>query len=73
MSTAIHSKSANILSGFTSIIITCFLNKVNVNEYLNWIQVNWLKVKANPKQYLPWSYNEYVESIKATEEAKFAA
>jgi hypothetical protein len=62
-------RSANILSGFTSIIITCFLNKVNVNEYLNWIQINWLKVQAKPKEYLPWHYTEYINSLKINQAA----
>jgi hypothetical protein len=67
-------KSANILSGFTSLIITCFLNKVNVNEYLNWLQDNWLKVRNNPKKYFPWHYAQYMDSLKTSEsEVKFAA
>ncbi len=66
-------KSANILSGFTSIIITCRLNNVNVNEYLKWIQENWLKVQADPNAYLPWCYTEYINKLKNIDLAKLAA
>lgn len=66
-------KSANILSGFTSIIITCRLNNINVEGYLNWIQENWLKVQSNPKEYLPWRYTEYINNLRVVEEAKLVA
>jgi len=66
--------SAKILSGFTSIITTCRVNNVNANEYLNWVQENWLKVQASQgSNYMPWDYNEYKKKLEAENLAKLAA
>jgi len=65
-------KSAKILSDLTSIVVTCRQNQVNVNEYMNWIQENWIRVQKNPDNFLPWHYQEYLE-VAATSVARTAA
>jgi len=48
---------AKVLSGLSSIVKTCFLNKVNAYGYLNWIQDNFVKVTRNPENFMPWHYS----------------
>lgn len=55
-------KSAAILSGLTSIIMTCKQNGINAYGYLNWLQEHWLQAQKNPCDYLPWKYKEIKES-----------
>lgn len=54
--------SASILSGITSIIMTCKQNNINAYNYLNWLQEHWLHAQKNPEDYLPWKYKEIKES-----------
>ena len=50
--------SAAILSGMTSLVMTCKQNNINAYGYLNWIQRHWLHALKNPSDYLPWKYTE---------------
>lgn len=54
-------KSAAILSGLTSIIVTCQQNNINAYGYLNWLQEHWLHALKNPSNYLPWKYAEKIK------------
>ncbi len=56
-------RSAMISSGFSSIIKTCEVNNINPQSYLNWIQDNWKFVLIRPKDYMPWSYAEYIRNL----------
>jgi hypothetical protein len=55
-------RAAIISSGFSSIIKTCELNGINPQSYLNWIQDHWKFVRIRPKDYMPWSYAEYIRN-----------
>jgi transposase len=44
-----------------SIIETCVLNQVNPYNYFLVLQQNTLKVLDDPKNWLPWAYNEALE------------
>ena len=54
--------SAAVLSGLTGITKTCWENGINPYAYLNWIQENYKQVAATPEKYLPWCYNQYIDS-----------
>ena len=51
--------SAEILSGLSGIVRTCEANGINGFAYLNWVQANWVKVRKDASNYLPWKYLEY--------------
>ena len=48
--------SAEVLSGISSIVKTCAVNKINAFGYLNWVQENWQAVQKSPENFLPWHY-----------------
>lgn len=57
-------KSAAILSGLASIIMTCKQNNINAYGYMNWLQEHWLHALKYPSDYLPW---KYMESLKESD------
>jgi hypothetical protein len=56
-------RSATIMNDLFSIVSTCEANKINAFAYLNWLQVNWQAVQAEPQHYLPWHFKEATEKI----------
>ena len=58
--------SAAVLSGLTSLVMTCQENGVNAFEYLNWIQLRWLSVRnTQGLGYLPWDYKSEMGGLRA--------
>ena len=56
--------SAEVLSGISSIVVTCMANDIDSFGYLNWMQDNATILKKQPKNYLPWKYVEYLNSTE---------
>lgn len=56
--------SAEVLSGLSSLVKTCEINQINAFGYLNWIQEHWKEIQKNPKDYLPWRYQEYLNNTE---------
>ncbi|MCP5527668.1 MAG: transposase [Verrucomicrobiales bacterium] len=50
---------------FMSLIQTCRLNRVNPWDYLMALVRHPDQVRANPEQWLPWNYQDALESAKA--------
>lgn len=55
--------SALVMSDLFSLVSTCEANGINAFAYLNWIQVHWKKVQAEPQTYLPWCFKQDTEKI----------
>lgn len=56
--------SAKILSGLTSIVKSCERAKINVFNYLNWLQDNVSTVLQNPSEWLPWKWRAYMDNTE---------
>lgn len=52
---------AHVGDVITSLIATCELNGINCFDYLSKLQQNRRKLEENPKQWLPWNYQETLE------------
>ena len=48
-----------------TLIVTCQLNKANPHEYLTELQYNQEAVKANPGDWLPWTYKATLDRLSA--------
>ena len=48
-----------------TLIYTCRLNKINPFEYLTELQRNSAALKANPADWMPWSYAVTLERQRA--------
>lgn len=57
--------SAEIWSGFFSIVYTCEQNNINAYAYLNWLQENWFAANREPEKFLPWHLPIQTELIAA--------
>jgi len=57
-------KSSEILSGFASIVFTCYENGINPVNYLNWLQDNASKANRNAVEYMPWKYQELMNDTE---------
>ncbi len=58
-------QSALIMSDLFSLVVTCESNGINAFAYLNWLQINWKQVQAEPHRFLPWHFKNETEDIMA--------
>lgn len=58
-------ESAMIMSDMFSLVVTCESNGINAFAYLNWIQVHWKQVQAEPHLFMPWHFKNETEKIVA--------
>jgi rubredoxin len=56
---------AHVGDVITSLIATCELNGINCFDYLSKLQQNRRKIEENPKQWLPWNYQETLEESQS--------
>lgn len=56
-------QGAKVGDAYLTLIVTCQLNKGNPHEYLTELQYNHEAVKANPGDWLPWTYKATLQRI----------
>jgi transposase len=59
-------RGARVGDIYMSLIKTCELNKVNPPEYLTALQRNHQAVKANPGEWMPWTFRATLERIRGS-------
>lgn len=56
-------KGADVGDILTSVLGTAVANGINVFDYLVALQQNWFDVGRNPNRWLPWNYQETLQSM----------
>lgn len=59
-------KGADVGDTLTTILATAIHNNVNVFDYLLALQQNWFDVGRNPERWVPWNYQQTLQSLAST-------
>jgi hypothetical protein len=54
---------ASVAATLWSLLVTCLLNDVNAFDYLNALQSHQSDVRANPRAWLPWNYQQRADFL----------